>query len=158
VLFSDKNIAHYINSNFEPAWESVRPVPIVRIDFGAGKTLTRTLHGNIATYICSATGFITDVLPGIYQPSVYIDRLSKFVPSAARRTIAIPPAADLETLAEDTILNESVRRRQIQEKLASIGPTTPQALKHWLYKEVLHADLDDPYLGLGATLFSNYPF
>jgi hypothetical protein len=157
-LFSDKKIADYINSNFEPAWESVRPVPIVRIDFGGGKTVTRTLHGNIATYICNANGFVTDVLPGIYQPSVYIDRLSKFVPSAAGKTTAIPPAVAIESLAEDTILNESVRRRQIQEKLASSGPTTPQALKHWLYREVLHADLDDPYLGLGATLFSNYPF
>jgi hypothetical protein len=27
-----------------------------------------------------------------------------------------------------------------------------------LYKEVLHADLDDPYLGLGPTLFAGYPF
>jgi hypothetical protein len=23
---------------------------------------------------------------------------------------------------------------------------------------VLHADLDDPYLGLGKSLFANYPF
>ena len=27
-----------------------------------------------------------------------------------------------------------------------------------IYKEVLHADLDDPYLGLGTALFENYPF
>jgi hypothetical protein len=27
-----------------------------------------------------------------------------------------------------------------------------------MYKEVLHADLDDPYLGLGKLLFDNYVF
>jgi hypothetical protein len=27
-----------------------------------------------------------------------------------------------------------------------------------MYKEVLNADLDDPYLGLGRVLFANYPF
>ena len=34
----------------------------------------------------------------------------------------------------------------------------PAALTKWLYKEVLHADLDDPYLGLGPALFASYPF
>jgi hypothetical protein len=27
-----------------------------------------------------------------------------------------------------------------------------------VYKEVLHVDLDDPYLGLGEVLFATYPF
>jgi hypothetical protein len=31
-------------------------------------------------------------------------------------------------------------------------------LVKWLYKEVLHLDLDDPYLGLQTTLFDGYPF
>jgi hypothetical protein len=54
VLFSRDDVSDYINRNFEPAWESVRPVPIVRIDFGNGRTATRTLHGNVASYVCSA--------------------------------------------------------------------------------------------------------
>ena len=33
----------------------------------------------------------------------------------------------------------------------------PDKLTKWLYREVLHADLDDPYLGLGKALFENYP-
>jgi hypothetical protein len=34
----------------------------------------------------------------------------------------------------------------------------PAAVMKRLYKDVLHADLDDPYLGLGPTLFANYAF
>ena len=34
----------------------------------------------------------------------------------------------------------------------------PGGITKWLYREVLHADLDDPYLGLGDLLFANYPF
>jgi hypothetical protein len=42
--------------------------------------------------------------------------------------------------------------------LAEVGMIKPDAIVKWLYKDVLHADLDDPYLGLGDVLFKNYPF
>jgi hypothetical protein len=61
-------------------------------------------------------------------------------------------------LVEDTKANESVRRRQVSELLATSGKVTPQAITKKVYKDILLADLDDPYLGLGKTLFTNYPF
>ena len=61
-------------------------------------------------------------------------------------------------LAEDTRLNESIRRRQIHEKLWQAGLVPPEKVVKWLYRDVLHADLDDPYLGLGTMLFADYPF
>ena len=66
MLFSQDRVADFINANFEPAWESVRPVPVVRIDFGNGTVLTRTLHGNILTSVCTADGKVLDALPVIY--------------------------------------------------------------------------------------------
>src|SRR6516162_1756934 len=66
-----KEVAEYINRAFEPVWETVRPVPIVRIDFGNGNVVTRTLHGNIATYVCSSDGQVVDIVPGIYTPPTY---------------------------------------------------------------------------------------
>ncbi len=229
MLFSDKKIADYINNNFEPVWQSVRPVPIVHIDFGNGQVLTRTLHGNIATYVCNGQGQVLDILPGIYQPEVYLDRLQQFfllakfagrargaeqlqttlvsyhtsvareleknlepsrfvdvadfskvliergtkvlflpggkphgeaVPTAARPA-SLNATADLanwKALLEDTTLNESERREKIHTILAASKLTTPKEVTKWLYREVLHADLDDPYLGLGPTLFGSYPF
>jgi hypothetical protein len=226
-LFSREEVARLITDSFEPVWESVRPVPIVRIDFGNGALLTRTLHGNIASLVCTAQGQVVDVLPGIYTPAVYLDRLKQFrllatfatalppdrrqavlqryhqrrldelsgkaVAAGAARPRAdagktkgvedrlelvlargnaqpvnpasedVPEAmpadlADWKLLAEDTRQNETGRRRQIHALLAEAGVVNPKALTKRLYKEVLHADLDDPYLGLGPTLFANYPF
>jgi hypothetical protein len=224
-LFSRDDVARFINRWFEPAWEEVRSVPIVRIDFGNGTVLTRTLHGNIATHVCGADGQTLDVLPGIYEPVTYLDRLDQFrllasfvheqgpdkraerlreyhrgqaealkkgeaqprlvnlagmskraiesgVKAVLVRGTARPAApgggapkmeaaedvASWRVLAEDTRANETVHRRQIHERLATTGPVLPGALTKWLYKEVLHADLDDPYLGLGGVLFARYPF
>ena len=77
MLFSNEVVAQYINENFEPTWESVRPVPQVTIDFGNGKVIRRTLHGNVATYACAADGRVLDVLPGIYEPRTYVARLKE---------------------------------------------------------------------------------
>jgi hypothetical protein len=226
-------VAAFVNRYFEPVWESVRPVPIVRIDFGNGNVLTRTLHGNIATYVCSGDGQVLDLLAGIYTPGVYLQRLQQFrllanyvdqqgiakraerlrdyhkgqlaaltkdgqpmallnladmsksriergvkamlvVGDRARAILdreaaqtkalgepKLDSADDLATwkaLAKDTEGNERVRRQQVHELLASVGPTAPQALTRRIYKDILHADLDDPYLGLGSSLFASYPF
>ena len=78
MLFSQESVASFVNENFEPTWETVRPVPIVRIDFGNGTVVTRTLHGNIATYVCTADGQVLDLLAGIYTPAVYVQRLQQF--------------------------------------------------------------------------------
>jgi hypothetical protein len=240
-LFSRDRVADYINITFEPAWESVRPVPIVRVDFGNGNVLTRTLHGNILTSVCTADGQVLDALPGIYAEDVYLDRLdqlrllarytqlappeqraarlrdyhrlqadtlAKAQPPArfvqGKRTLPItkqaierpvevvlvsanvaammhgqqanqpvgqqavvrqPAPADAgeevsrwKALAEDTQLNENTRRRQIHELLADTGLVRPEKVTRPIYKDVLAADLDDPYLGLGKTLFESYPF
>ena len=230
MLFSKDDVANFINKNFEPVWESVRPVPIVRIDFGNGTVVTRTLHGNIATYVCSAEGQVLDVAAGIYAPTVFLQRLDQFrllanyadqlgkekrgervkdyhrsqaasfqknqAPAEFRnvanmskvaieggiKAMLVPgqlvkgpsPAttkspqveelkseedlANWKVLAEDTAINESLRRQQVHELLAETGAVKPQQITKKIYKDILHADLDDPYLGLGPTLFASYPF
>jgi hypothetical protein len=229
-LFSQDRVAEFVNRHFEPAWESTRPVPVVRIDFGNGNVVTRTLHGNILTSVCTPDGLLLDALPGIYTEDGYLkalDRLrllggaartrpagqrdewarayhraeakklqeqqmlaridaitagkaSYFTKGAIERPVeaavrkplgntAVPPngppvarapedVSRWEELAEDTRLNETTRRRQIHELLAGAGLVRPAKVTRPIYKDVLHADLDDPYLGLGAMLFDKYPF
>jgi len=50
----------------------------VTIDFGNDHVLRRSLHGNIATYLCSPGGVVYDILPGIYSPSIYRSQLEAF--------------------------------------------------------------------------------
>src|SRR5438128_9684070 len=73
----------------------------------------------------------------------------KDVPTAAARTLSLASAQDLAAwtaLALDTRLNETTRRTQIHDLLARTGLVRPERILKPLYKEVLHADLDDPYL------------
>ena len=216
MLFSNTEIAQFINDHFEPAWQSVRPVPTIQIDFGDGRSVKRTLHGNIATYVCTSSGIVLDVLPGLYQPFSYLDNLKqiclltqyfqengqaglanyhakqahalerRFKPCqliAARDHVDLvepnepPPRMTLnleppkecpdlnspeairnwKALVAETQFNNIFRRRQIHEKLGASQSTPPQ-LTSWLYKEVLHSDINDPYLGLKETLSQTYPF
>ena len=71
MLFSQPELAGYLNDNFECAWQSMRPVPHVEIDFGNGTKLERTLSGNIATWFCAGDGRVLDVLPGLVGPAEY---------------------------------------------------------------------------------------
>jgi hypothetical protein len=235
VLFSREPVANFINESFEPVWESVRPVPIVRIDFGNGNVLTRTLHGNILTSICTPDGFVVDALPGIYREAEYLSQLKLLCavakkaqavthehrvrdnlvrayhrgqakilkgiikpeqvarelimaamskkqielplelvllpasmpalpplrqqrPEAGPAEIAAEDVAHWKELEEDTRLNERSRRLWIHSLLEKTGLVKPEKVTRPIYKEVLHADLDDPYLGLGEVLFAKYPF
>jgi len=249
VSLSTPAVAELISSRFEPAWQSVRDVPQVTIDFGEGHVVRRTLHGNIATYVCAPDGATIDVIPGLYDAATYKARLDealalvetheqwpaeqraemlrtyharaelrrqtaslgiasvsksgierptervivpraaepvpaveltdskKFIELPTERTlrpsqtkdrveapvVRIAVAADgtrvnLDLLARDTEHNEAVRRPLISAMLAEEGRHTPESLTRRIYRDVLDADLDDPYLGLGDALFETYPF
>src|SRR5262249_13540998 len=77
---------------------------------------------------------------------------------AAKPRTKAEEIAGWKELAEDTKINETARRLQIHTQLAQRSLVTPNDIVKWLYKDVLHADLDDPYLGLGEVLFKTYPF
>jgi len=75
VLFSDEATARIMGELYECAWECVRPVPRVEIDFGDGRKLMRTLQGNVATHLCTADGRVFDIIPGLATPEGYRKRL-----------------------------------------------------------------------------------
>jgi hypothetical protein len=177
VLFSNNTIANYINAHFEPTWKSLRPVPKVTIDFGNGTVVKRTLNGNIATFVCTADGTVVDVIAGINDPDDYLSLLQQAesavqaLPTRSeQRSKALLTYHVSQTLGEssqpnslndflnaDTRVNND-RRRLIHEKLRNLASAKPDDIMHWLYRDLLHADLDDPMLGLKKELFQTYPF
>src|SRR5262249_1167632 len=66
-------------------------------------------------------------------------------PSLAKRPDLVPAAQ----------VNERIRRKAIHERLSRLGAVRPHEIERWLYKEVLHVDLDDPKLGLDKVLTEN---
>jgi hypothetical protein len=174
-LFSNSVVAGYMNEHFEPTWKSLRPVPKVKIDFGNGNVIDRTLNGNVATFVCTADGTVVDVLAGTYTPDNYLrrlriaERMVEMLPTnpterrtfltnyhkrETERTLSGIYASDLP----DDVSENGPRHKQIHQKLAELPDAKPEEITKWLYKEVLHADLDDPYLGLKPVLFASYPF
>jgi hypothetical protein len=217
----------------------VRPVPIVTIDFGAGPVVTRTVRGNVATYVCSPEGRVLDVLPGIYEPRTFLDLLGQlrlmfefvkqnrhaalaeyhrrhadaltrrrvpgrfllrrysasaeaffsrgvFIKYPVRTVVTLEkdqptgglaqiaarfsspvkknpflvhlpkelPLTSIEDLSnwdallEDTLINETLRRQAIHEKLLHLPSIKPKDIMSWLFREVLGCDIEDPCLGL----------
>lgn len=193
MIFSDPAVAACIRNNYVAAWESVRPVPVVEIDFGTGAKLKRTVNGNIATYLCTPDGRVLDIIPGLNDPKAYaralwegldLYRASRTAPETilvhhqtnlkeARRPApgrldvgkamvetrvkhALVPkvgSTDAELLAADTETNRTERKPLIHAILAEKA-YRPADLTKRLYKDVLHVDLDDPYLGLVTTAFN----
>ncbi len=198
MLFADPKVQDFVRDHFVAAWESVRAVPIVTVDFGDGHPLRRTLNGNVATYVCAPDGRVIDIIPGLCDSETYLKCLSDALDLYARthgdsaalsewhakevafareaamsaelgpivtaRRLDVSKALieaplkaamrrDQDLVAEDGRRN-LVWRRPIVHLLLSRAGLRPRDIAHALYREALHVDLDDPYLGLDGGPFS----
>ena len=71
VLYSNEEVSNLLRNDFVLHWESVRPVPLVTIDFGDGRKLERTITGNSIHYVLDANGRLLEALPGLYGPAAF---------------------------------------------------------------------------------------
>lgn len=72
TLYSNKEVADMLRERFVLHWQTVRPVPIVTIDFGDGRKVVRTVTGNSVHYLLTADGQPLDALPGLYGPQSFM--------------------------------------------------------------------------------------
>ncbi len=77
VLYSNAELATILRNRFVLHWQSVRPVPIITIDFGDGRKLERTITGNSIHYILDSEGHPLEALPGLYGPAAFSRRLAE---------------------------------------------------------------------------------
>ncbi len=77
VLYSNATVAQSLRDRFILHWESVRPVPLITIDFGDGRKIQRTVTGNSIHYILDNDGRLLDALPGLYGPTAFLRGLSE---------------------------------------------------------------------------------
>lgn len=76
TLYSNQEVAKYMRQQFILHWQTVRPVPIVTIDFGDGRSLRRTVTGNSAHYVLTPDGQPLDAIPGLYGPQAFLRLLN----------------------------------------------------------------------------------
>ena len=72
TLYSNEQVSRMLRERFVLHWQTVRPAPIVTIDFGNGRKLLRTVTGNSAHYVLTADGRPLDALPGLYGPQAFM--------------------------------------------------------------------------------------
>lgn len=113
MLFSQPQVANLLNEGFECAWESVRDVPKITIDFGGGTVLQRTLVGNIATWFCFADGEAFGVLPGLVDASELLASASAALQAHGQTNAGRGP--DARRLARESLLR----------RVAAASPTAP---------------------------------
>jgi len=76
VLYSNAEIASVLRDRFVLHWETVRPAPVITIDFGDGRKLERTITGNSIHYVLDSSGQLLEALPGLYGPQAFLRGLT----------------------------------------------------------------------------------
>jgi hypothetical protein len=76
TLYPDPRVNTLLREKFIMHWSSERPVPVVTVDFGDGRTMKRTVTGNSIHYILDANARPLDALPGLYSASEFTRRLT----------------------------------------------------------------------------------
>ncbi len=100
MLFANGAVALYLNANYECAWDSLRPVPQVHIDFGNGHTLDRTLNGNIAFWFVTAQGEAFDLVPGLVDAPTFMLRCREATALAAEFRVTNDPTIRRQLVAQ----------------------------------------------------------
>jgi len=77
VLYSNVAVSATLRDDFVLHWQSVRPVPLITIDFGDGRKLQRTITGNSIHYVLDRNGSVIEALPGVYGPQAFARNLSE---------------------------------------------------------------------------------
>jgi hypothetical protein len=98
TLYANEEISNFLRDNFVLHWKSVRPVPVVTIDFGDGRKLQRTLTGNSIHYVLTPEGHVVDALPGLYGPKAFQHHLA-IAREAAQTMAGLDDDSRKETLS-----------------------------------------------------------
>jgi len=94
MLYPEPRIEQLLRDGFVLHWQSVRPVPLVTIDFGDGRRITKPLTGNSLHLVLDATGRPIDALPGLFDAETFLQLLGR------AREMAFAPRAQLAVLHE----------------------------------------------------------
>ena len=76
VLYPNAEVSAMLREHFVLHWQSVRPVPVITIDFGDGRKLERTLTGNSIHYVLDSQGRPIEAFPGLYGPKAFLQGLA----------------------------------------------------------------------------------
>ncbi len=100
MLYPDPEIGALLREGFILHWRSVRPVPIVTIDFGDGRRIERTLTGNSVHLVLDPQGRPIDAVPGMYPAAAFLQALQGALELSQLQGLARAHRRALERLDE----------------------------------------------------------
>jgi hypothetical protein len=125
VLYSNAEVAATLRDRFVLHWQTVRPVPIITIDFGDGRKLQRTITGNSIHYVLDTAGQPIEALPGLYGPKAFLRGLADA--ESLFKTLAGKNDWDRKVLQKNYAREHLIRiSGQWYEETAKIGGSAPQ--------------------------------
>jgi hypothetical protein len=110
----------------------VRDVPKVKIDFGDGRTLERTLTGNSIHYVLDSTGRPVDAIPGLYGPQAFLAQITRGA-ELAKKVAPLEGEARLKMLSQHHGKRMEAVLAQWNKDLSKIG-AAPKVLEKDLAK------------------------
>jgi len=123
MLYSDPTIARLLRERFVLHWESLRPVPLLTIDFGDGRSIKRTITGNSIHYLVLPDGRLADALPGMIDANTFEREIKAFAalaekPSITDQDLAAYREATLKRLAQLPVVPAPARGADVAGRLA----------------------------------------
>jgi hypothetical protein len=135
TLYPDPAVSELLRERFVLHWQTVRPVPVVTIDFGDGRTVKRTITGNSAHHVLDADGRPIDVIPGLYSATAFVRELNEALEIANRAArasngarAAVLAAAHRAALDRTASAYAADLRRANGDETAAIQPA-PQPVR-----------------------------
>ena len=120
TLYANAEVAAALRERFVLHWKSVRPVPVVTIDFGDGRSMKRTVTGNSIHYVLDSAGRPVDALPGLYGAKAFIEGLDRAAPLAIR-CASLDAAARANELRSYHARRSNEVRARWQDDLRQLG-------------------------------------
>lgn len=103
VLYANQELSAWLRENVVLHWQSVRPVPVITIDFGDGRVLKRTVTGNSIHYVLTPDGQVVDALPGLYGPRRFRQQLELAVAALGKPETSVSRSGRLAEHARERL-------------------------------------------------------
>ena len=115
TLFKDPEFKKFVTDEAIPAWEMVRAVPKIVIDFGDGKKILRTVRGNAVMYLLNPDGKVIDAFPGVYAAHAFLPDIRTSIENLAHGNAA------------SVIAYHKAHGRMVRSSLTTLGKTVVES-------------------------------
>lgn len=115
ALYPHPAVRDVLAKQFVLHWQSVRPAPVITIDFADGRQIRQTITGNSLHMVLDPNGRPLDVLPGLYGAGEFARQLHANLETSARLAPLLGDEFQRALIAEHNSRRDSARKTLLKE-------------------------------------------